>query len=166
MILHDKVHKIGPYVIGNQHRLWWTTAWILPIVDNKSNGHYHCQVLGALTTKLLLSELAIKTAGCCSNVVYPIKTHLLRLKWYANLVIHNIHFNCPIILKFCTEHGSITAVLCAKFQNDWASGKWSKYHSTNDLKMNIFSKDFLALYLTRAIPREGAMYTVVRLPIG
>ena len=25
---------------------------------------------------------------------------------------------CPIILKFCTQHGSYTAVLCAKFQND------------------------------------------------
>ena len=24
-----------------------------------------------------------------------------------------------IALKFCTEHGSITAVLCAKFQIDW-----------------------------------------------
>ena len=22
-------------------------------------------------------------------------------------------------MKFCTEHGSYTAVLCTKFQNDW-----------------------------------------------
>ena len=29
--------------------------------------------------------------------------------------------NCWIVLKFCTEHGSITAVLCAKFQNDLAT---------------------------------------------
>ena len=29
----------------------------------------------------------------------------------------NIHSSCPIILKFCTEHG-YTAMLCAKFQND------------------------------------------------
>ena len=24
-----------------------------------------------------------------------------------------------IVLKFCTEHGSDTAMLCAKFQNNW-----------------------------------------------
>ena len=29
----------------------------------------------------------------------------------------------PIILQFCTEHGSITAMLCAKLQNDWAMKK-------------------------------------------
>ena len=33
-------------------------------------------------------------------------------------VIHNTRFNCPIILKFCTEQGSITAMLCVKYQND------------------------------------------------
>ena len=27
--------------------------------------------------------------------------------------VYNIHFSCPTILKFCTEHGSFTAVLCA-----------------------------------------------------
>ena len=26
-----------------------------------------------------------------------------------------------MILKFCTEHGSITAVLCANFQNDFTT---------------------------------------------
>ena len=31
--------------------------------------------------------------------------------------IHNIHLSCPIVSKCCTEHGSDTAVLCAKFQN-------------------------------------------------
>ena len=41
---------------------------------------------------------------------------------------HNIHFNCRIILKFYTEHGnisiSISAMLCAKFQNDWSTEAW------------------------------------------
>ena len=31
--------------------------------------------------------------------------------------------NCPIVLSFCSEHGSITAVLCAKIQNDWITHK-------------------------------------------
>ena len=28
------------------------------------------------------------------------------------------HFSCQIIFKICTEHGSDTSMLCAKFQND------------------------------------------------
>ena len=31
---------------------------------------------------------------------------------------HNLLMGCQIILKFCTEHGSGTAMLCAKFWND------------------------------------------------
>ena len=31
---------------------------------------------------------------------------------------HNLLLNCPIALKFYTEHDSITAVLCVIFQND------------------------------------------------
>ena len=32
---------------------------------------------------------------------------------------HNSCFSWKIILKFCTKHSGITAVLCAKFQTDW-----------------------------------------------
>ena len=32
---------------------------------------------------------------------------------------HKLCGNCPIVLTFCTEHGSDTAMLCAKFQNNW-----------------------------------------------
>ena len=31
---------------------------------------------------------------------------------------HNLFLSYSFVLKFCREHGSITAVLCAKFQND------------------------------------------------
>ena len=34
---------------------------------------------------------------------------------------HHLFSNQPIVLKLCTEYGSDTAVLCAKFQNDWAA---------------------------------------------
>ena len=37
--------------------------------------------------------------------------------------VYNIHFSCPIILKFCIEYGSTTAVLCAKFKIDRATEK-------------------------------------------
>ena len=32
---------------------------------------------------------------------------------------HNLSISYQIVLKFCTEYGSDTAVLRAKFQNDW-----------------------------------------------
>ena len=47
--------------------------------------------------------------GLCNNIIYPSKTHL-KLKSREISFIHNIRFSCPIVLKFCTEHGSITAV--------------------------------------------------------
>ena len=34
---------------------------------------------------------------------------------------HNLFFSYPIILKFCTEYGSITVVLCAKLWKDWTT---------------------------------------------
>ena len=36
----------------------------------------------------------------------------------------NISFAWCIILKFCTEHGSNTAMLCAKFENYTSIAKW------------------------------------------
>ena len=40
----------------------------------------------------------------------------LKLKSRKTSFGHNIHYNLWILLKFCTEHGSNTAALCAKFQ--------------------------------------------------
>ena len=34
---------------------------------------------------------------------------------------NNLFFGCQIVLIFCTEHDSITAVLCANCQNDLAT---------------------------------------------
>ena len=45
----------------------------------------------------------------------------LELKYHEISFGHNLLLSCQIILKFCTEHGSITAVLCANFQNDLAT---------------------------------------------
>ena len=55
--------------------------------------------------------------------------HILHFKFRPISSVHNIYLVCSIILKFCTEHDSITAVLCAKFQNDQVIarlviGKW------------------------------------------
>ena len=41
-----------------------------------------------------------------------------------DLFFLNILVSCQIVLKSCTEHGSITAVICAKYQNDSTSKKY------------------------------------------
>ena len=58
------------------------------------------------------------TQGVLCNIGYPSETHL-KLKSREYSFVHNICLGYPIILKFYTEHGSDTAVLCAKFQNAW-----------------------------------------------
>ena len=50
----------------------------------------------------------------------PLKL-ILKRKSHGILFAHNPIISCPIILQFCTEHGSNTAVLCVKFQNHWAT---------------------------------------------
>ena len=51
------------------------------------------------------------------NIRYPSKTHL-KLKSHEILFVHNILLICQIMSEFCTEHGSITAVLCTKFWHE------------------------------------------------
>ena len=48
---------------------------------------------------------------------YPSESHL-RLKSREISFAHNLLLSCLIVLKFSTGHGSITAMLCAYFQND------------------------------------------------
>ena len=42
-----------------------------------------------------------------------------KLKSHETLFIHNFHFWCLIILKVCTDHDGIIAMLCIKPQNNW-----------------------------------------------
>ena len=48
------------------------------------------------------------------------KTHL-ELKSGKTLFDHNFFWSCPIIWKFCTEHGSDTSIFCTQNQNDKAT---------------------------------------------
>ena len=51
----------------------------------------------------------------------------LKLKSRQISFVHNLHLSCPIISKFCTEHSSVTAMLCANFQNNLATEINVKY---------------------------------------
>ena len=57
---------------------------------------------------------------CNIDVGCPSETQL-KLKSREISFVHNFRLNNPIVLKFCKEHGSITAVLWAKCQNDWTT---------------------------------------------
>ena len=58
--------------------------------------------------------------GVACNIGYPSETYL-KLKSHEISFAHNLFISNPIVLKFCTEHGSDTAMLSAKFQNNWTT---------------------------------------------
>ena len=60
------------------------------------------------------------TKGLLQYRIYPIEINL-ELKFHEILFAHNPFLSCPIISKFCTEHGSDAAMLCAKFWNDFTT---------------------------------------------
>ena len=64
-------------------------------------------------------EIPFQISGVCCNIEYPVETHF-KQKSCKILFAHELFLSYPITLNFCTEHGSGTAVLCAKFQNDLA----------------------------------------------
>ena len=79
---------------------------------NKRRGH------SAQRTSLSDSSTNIHVSysvGC--NTRYTPETHL-KPKSREIAFARNLLLSCQIVLKFCTEHDSITVVLCAKFQHD------------------------------------------------
>ena len=85
------------------------------IEHRQDNGHK------AWNAQIILVRNVNPSLVLC-NIACPSETHL-KLKSHEISFVHIISFNCPISLKFCTEHGSDTAVLCAKFQLAWVFGK-------------------------------------------
>ena len=68
--------------------------------------------------RLLLDDIHWRNLLGVCNIWYPSETHL-NPKFREISFAHSIRFSCPIVLTLCTEHGSDTAILCAKFQIDW-----------------------------------------------
>ena len=61
-----------------------------------------------------------QATGGYSNIGYLSETQL-KLKSRESSFAHDVLLSCQIALKLYTEHGSVTAVLCAKFQNHLAN---------------------------------------------
>ena len=72
---------------------------------------------GAIVITAWQEKKRFPATGVLCNIVYQSETHI-RLKFPDISFVHNIRVNNPIVLTFGTELGSITAVLCAKLQND------------------------------------------------
>ena len=61
---------------------------------------------------------------CNGNIRLPPETILkLNLKKYRSSS-NNIHFSCLLVLKLYPEYNSISAVLWAKFKNNWGTEKY------------------------------------------
>ena len=74
-------------------------------------------ILISLMPKCILWGPIDTSLGLCP--MWDIRPKIIKLKSRDILFVYNIRFNNPIVLKFCTEHGSYTVVLCTKFQDDW-----------------------------------------------
>ena len=90
----------------------------------------------------------------CASTQGPVSIKEIRPKSIPKLKSREVSFllsflrNCRIVLKFCTEHGSITAVLCAKFQNvlTTMTKVMKKRYFTRFEFRNRFRTDFLYWY--------------------
>ena len=89
------------------------------LISSKQCQTYRDEITAWLCWKLSLFVVGNTSAGC-GDIGYPSKTHLETQIWAHFTHTHHPVFSCPIILKFCTEHGSDTTMLCAKLQNDGA----------------------------------------------
>ena len=58
--------------------------------------------------------ITLRSAGAVEDIISNLMKSLSSI---------NSHFSSPIILKFCIEHGSHTAMPSTKFQNDQAIAK-------------------------------------------
>ena len=67
--------------------------------------------------------------------------HTFELKSHEIAFAHNLLLNCQIVLSLCTEHGSVTAVPYANFQND----------STTDMDV-MSERDLTRFRILRWVP--------------
>ena len=59
-----------------------------------------------------------KRPGVLCNIGYQPGIHH-KPKSREDSVAYNLFISHPIVINFCTGHGSDTVVLCVKFQSDW-----------------------------------------------
>ena len=86
-------------------------------------------------------------AGALCNTGYPSKIHIKR-KSHKISFAHNVFLSCPVVLKFCTEHGSITVQIFKTI----GEIKWMLW--TNEISRDLIFRqvsDGYQLYCTRPL---------------
>ena len=114
-------------VVSNEIRTIFVNKKVMGFRDTREGQLMGCPIVPHIIwiglCKIRITLLPTHCGGDHCNIGYPSEIHL-KLKSHKISFIHTIHSSCQIVSKFCTEHGSITAMLCAEFQNDL--GNWEK----------------------------------------
>ena len=129
---------------------WWTRRSEFWNWEEKETDGLVQKTCESADTKIFLGILVpyhgYWSPGVLCNIGYPSETRLKRKSREISFV-HDIRFNCPIGLKFCIEHGSDTAVLCAKFQSDQSIEAWvmdKRDFTRFEFKMNFGRISYIA----------------------
>ena len=98
--------------VNSPHKDQWRGALMFSLIDLRLNKRLSKQSWGWWFETLLCPLWRHCNVLC--NIGYPSETHL-KLKSREISFAHSLFIRYPIALEFCT------AVLCAKFQNDWTT---------------------------------------------
>ena len=85
-----------------------------------SGGLEVCVYDGSITVKFdrRLEHQFCCPAGALCNMKYPSETRLNKFKSRKILFVYNFRLSCPIVLKFCIEHDSISIKTIGKMINN------------------------------------------------
>ena len=92
---------------------WWPFCTDLRVLIHKGlviTGRHRASLWIWYVSRVGISH---RSGGSC-NIEYTAEIHLL-VKSCERSSADNTHLRCPMILEFCTKHGSATAELCIKF---------------------------------------------------
>ena len=100
-----------------------------------------------------ITAFSESSAGVLCNIRHPSETDI-KLKSREISFVHNLLFNCPVVLKFCTSHDSDAAVLCTNFQTGWSNEGYVIGKQNCDIwASGAFRKDIP--YFTRPLRYRG-----------
>ena len=69
------------------------------------------------------------------------------MNWNELSWVYNFCLSCETIFESCTEHGSITAMLCAKFQNDFTTQRNGMHYRDIAFENNFRQIAYIAMAL-------------------
>ena len=79
---------------------------------------YHHWQLPLIIIHFTCRYLLVSDTGLVCNIEFPSETHL-KVKSREISFVYSTRFDNPIVMKCCSEHDIITAILCLAFQKLW-----------------------------------------------